>query len=164
MLRLFLFLSKYSPTYKVLFSKDKENAPQNGKKVCKTTQDESAEVTGNSTFYQPVELSQASSQESLKAHSFTSDGVITASVQVAEEYFLGERDQTPPPLPPKPKHLPVTSRPRRTVYLDQPSSSFVWQHDQCIILNSELRFLGEIYISICYFEHCHFSKYILKNK
>ncbi|XP_054260544.1 regulator of G-protein signaling loco isoform X2 [Macrosteles quadrilineatus] len=119
------------------FLKDKENTPQTGKKVRKLRRE--SEVTGNSKFYQSVELSQASSQESLTVsrsvdQSFTNDGIIPSN-EAAEEYFLGgDRTQTPPPLPPKPKHLPPTTcwppqaqprtRPAR-VYLDQPSSSFV---------------------------------------
>lgn len=118
---------------------DKENAPQSGKKVRKLRRE--AESTGNSKFYQSAELSQASSQESLSVsgfvdQSFSSNGIIPSN-EAAEEYFLAAADktQTPPPLPPKPKHLPTTTswhtqqnqpcRVRRTVYLDQPSSSFV---------------------------------------
>jgi len=122
------------------FLKDKENAPQSGKKVRKLRRE--SEVTGNSKFYQCAELSQASSQESLTVsrlvdQSYTSEGIIPSN-DTAEEYFLGsERTQTPPPLPPKPKHLPpstswppqTSARPVRVrparVYLDQPSSSFV---------------------------------------
>ncbi|XP_046658243.1 regulator of G-protein signaling loco isoform X2 [Homalodisca vitripennis] len=108
------------------FLKDKENAPQTGKKVRKTT----------AKFYQTADLSQGSSQESLRFvdQSFSTDGIVPTT-EAAEEYFLGtESTQTPPPLPPKPKHLPPATswppqirpgRTRRAVYLDQPSSSFV---------------------------------------
>lgn len=106
---------------------DKENAPQSGKKVCKQRR-ETTESLGNSKFYQ------SSSQESLNnmvEQSFSTDGVIP-STEAAEQYFLGGV-QSPPPLPPKPKHLPLAPPPqaaprprvRRAVYLDQPTSSFV---------------------------------------
>lgn len=114
---------------------DKENAPESGKKVRKLRRE--TESTGNSKFYPSAQLSQASSQESLSVdRSFSSTNGIIPTNEAAEEYFLGpaDRTQTPPPLPPKPKHLPTATswpsqnqpcRVRRTVYLDQPSSSFV---------------------------------------
>uniref|UniRef100_A0A1B6DR03 Regulator of G-protein signaling loco n=1 Tax=Clastoptera arizonana TaxID=38151 RepID=A0A1B6DR03_9HEMI len=158
------------------FLKDKENAPQSGKKIRKIRIDN--ESTGNSKFYQSAGSSVmtssqesigtsaiTSSQESLGTsaitrfmdHSFSTNGIMP-SVDKGDEYFLGHTTTNdsslvnppqrlhidpPPPLPPKPKHLPPAAswvpltpannpqdknrpcRIRRAVYLDQPSSSFV---------------------------------------
>lgn len=106
---------------------DKENAPQNGKKLRKIRLDN--ETNGNSKFYQSAEGSAiTSSQESLGKpvmtrfidQSFSNDGIIP-SVEKAEEFFLGHtpvsegsllnppqrlHSDPPPPLPPKPKNLP----------------------------------------------------------
>ncbi|XP_039283036.1 regulator of G-protein signaling loco [Nilaparvata lugens] len=164
------------------FLKDKENAPQSGKKFRKLRRDGGAESIGNSKFYPdsteetrsglsyhnenapttPGLMSRLSQLE----QSFSADGIIPDPDQ-AQDYFMGRKatatpvaqltatpvaqpirgtraargDDPPPPLPPKPKlpPPPPTSswpldrndtklrncRVRRTVYLDQPSSSFV---------------------------------------
>nr|CAD7461698.1 unnamed protein product [Timema tahoe] len=156
------------------FLKDKENAPQAGKKLRKLLH-RVDETTSKFYDHLPHSSNSKGSRESLSAlnESFLDDGVIPPHRQ-AEEYFFSrstppgfgpsrdkvapftttedesKRGSDPPPLPPKPKHLPVWGRTpaeitnnarflrpadvkrdtrvcrnRRAVYLDEPSSSFV---------------------------------------
>ncbi|RZF36390.1 hypothetical protein LSTR_LSTR002986 [Laodelphax striatellus] len=162
------------------FLKDKENAPQSGKKFRKFRRD-GVETIGNSKFYpdstEETKTGLSYHNENTPApglmsrlsqldQSFSTDGIIPDPDE-AQEYFLGRKlhatpvaaaatttdrsspvmpmraraiNDPPPPLPPKPKLPPPppsswplerndmklrNCRVRRTVYLDQPSSSFV---------------------------------------
>ncbi|KAF6216900.1 hypothetical protein GE061_001250 [Apolygus lucorum] len=112
------------------FLKDKENTPQGNKKFrkVKTDNEESPSkfFTNDTRLNPPLE----SSSKTYSAGDLTRTS--TEDILVINK----PPRLSPPPLPPKPKKLPVgTSWPRpmepkprprtRTVYLDQPSSSFV---------------------------------------